>query len=57
MEEKQELIKINSSQVVKAHPAKLDRVESAKAIDNFRGFQGKVINAKGFKVFRYLHDV
>lgn len=57
LEEKQELIKIYSSQVVKAYPTKLDMVESVKAIANFRGFQGKVKYAEGFKAFRYLRDV
>lgn len=57
VEEKQELIKIYSSQVVKVYPTKLDMVESVKAIANFRGFQGKVKYAEGFKAFRYLRDV
>jgi hypothetical protein len=57
LEAKQELIKIYSSQVVKAYPTKLDMVESVKAIANFRGFQGKVKYAEGFKAFRYLRDV
>jgi LmbE family N-acetylglucosaminyl deacetylase len=57
LEEKQKLIQIYASQVAKAYPTKLDMVESVKAIANFRGFQGKVKYAEGFKAFRYLRDL
>lgn len=57
LEEKQKLIKIFTSQVAKAYPTRLDMVESVKAIANFRGFQGKVKYAEGFKAFRFLRDV
>lgn len=57
LDEKQELMKIYTSQVVKAYPTKLDMVESVKATANFRGFQGKVKYAEGFKAFRFLRDV
>ena len=57
LEEKQKLIQVYSSQVDKAYPTKLDMVESVKAIANFRGFQGKVKYAEGFKAFRFLRDV
>ena len=57
LEEKQKLIQIYSSQVAKAYPTKLDMVESVKATANFRGFQGKVKYAEGFKAFRYLRDI
>lgn len=57
LEEKQKLINIYSSQVSKSYPTKLDMVESVKAIANFRGFQGKVKYAEGFKAFRFLRDV
>jgi len=57
LEEKQNLIKVFSSQVAKFYPTKLDMVESVKAIANFRGFQGKVKYAEGFKAFRFLRDV
>jgi LmbE family N-acetylglucosaminyl deacetylase len=57
LEEKQRLIKVYSSQVSKSYPTKLDMVESVKAIANFRGFQGKVKYAEGFKAFRFLRDV
>lgn len=57
LEEKQKLIQVYSSQVTKTYPTKLDMVESVKAIANFRGFQGKVKYAEGFKAFRFLRDV
>jgi LmbE family N-acetylglucosaminyl deacetylase len=57
LEEKQRLMKVYSSQVSKSYPTKLDMVESVKAIANFRGFQGKVKYAEGFKAFRFLRDV
>ena len=57
LEEKQKLINIYSSQVSKSYPTKLDMVESVRAIANFRGFQGKVKYAEGFKAFRFLRDV
>jgi len=57
LKEKQRLIQVFSSQVAKAYPTKLDMVESVKATANFRGFQGKVKYAEGFKAFRFLRDV
>ncbi len=56
-EEKQKLIQIYSSQVVKTYPTKLDMIESVRATANFRGFQGKVKYAEGFKAFRFLRDI
>jgi LmbE family N-acetylglucosaminyl deacetylase len=57
LEEKQKLIQVYTSQVAKAYPTKLDMVESIKATANFRGFQGKVKYAEGFKAFRFLRDL
>ena len=57
LEKKQKLIQAFSSQVAKHYPTKLDMVESVKAIANFRGFQGKVKYAEGFKIFRFLRDI
>lgn len=57
LEEKQKLIQVFTSQVAKAYPTRLDMVESVRAIANFRGFQGKVKYAEGFKAFRFLRDV
>lgn len=56
LEDKKKLIQVFSSQVAKAYPTKLDMVESVNAIANFRGFQGKVKYAEGFKAFRFLRD-
>ncbi len=57
LEEKQKLIQVYASQVAKSYPTRLDMVESVRAIANFRGFQGKVKYAEGFKSFRFLRDV
>ncbi|MGB2763547.1 MAG: PIG-L deacetylase family protein [Candidatus Aminicenantaceae bacterium] len=57
LEEKQKLIQVYSSQVSKVYPTKLDMVESVRAAANFRGFQGKIKYAEGFKAFRFLRDV
>lgn len=57
LEEKQRLIQVYASQVKKTYPTRLDMVESVKATANFRGFQGKVKYAEGFKAFRFLRDV
>jgi len=57
LEEKQKLIQVFSSQVSKTYPSNLDMVESVKAIANFRGFQGKVKYAEGFRAFRFLRDL
>jgi LmbE family N-acetylglucosaminyl deacetylase len=57
LEEKQNLIRVYDSQVKKAYPTKLDMVETVKAAANFRGFQGKVKYAEGFKAFRFLRDL
>jgi len=57
LEEKQKLIELFASQVGKSYPTGLDMAESIKAAANFRGFQGKVKYAEGFKAFRFLRDV
>ncbi len=57
LDEKQKLIQVYASQVAKSYPTRLDMVESIRAIANFRGFQGKVKYAEGFKSFRFLRDV
>ncbi|MDH5467433.1 MAG: PIG-L family deacetylase [Candidatus Aminicenantes bacterium] len=57
LDEKQKLIQVYASQVAKSYPTKLDMAESIRAIANFRGFQGKVKYAEGFKSFRFLRDV
>lgn len=57
LEEKQDLIRVYDSQVKKVYPTKLDMVETVKAAANFRGFQGKVKYAEGFKAFRFLRNL
>jgi LmbE family N-acetylglucosaminyl deacetylase len=57
LEEKQRLIEVFTSQVSKSYPTNLDMVESVKATANFRGFQGKVKYAEGFKSFRFLRSI
>jgi len=57
LEEKQRLIEVYTSQVSKSYPTKLDMVESVKATANFRGFQGKIKYAEGFKAFRFLREI
>lgn len=57
LEEKQDLIRVYDSQVKKVYPTKLDMVETVKAAANFRGFQGKVKYAEGFKAFRFVRDL
>ena len=57
LSKKVELLNIHKSQVTKVYPTELDMLESVKAMANYRGFQGKVKYAEGFKAFRYLKDI
>ena len=57
LEQKQELIRLYESQVKKSYPTRLDMVETVRAMANFRGFQGKIKYAEGFKAFRFLRDI
>ncbi len=57
LEKKIELLRCHGSQVNRNYPTRLDIVESVKAIANFRGFQGKVKYAEGFKSFRFLREI
>jgi LmbE family N-acetylglucosaminyl deacetylase len=52
--DKIEAVKQHRSQVDRTHPGGLDMLESVRAVANFRGFQGKVQYAEGFKPLRYL---
>jgi LmbE family N-acetylglucosaminyl deacetylase len=54
LDAKIEVIKIHGSQVERHHPKGLDMLESIRAVAHFRGFQGKVRYAEGFKPLRYL---
>lgn len=57
LEKKIKSLKIHHSQITKSYPTNLDIIESARAIANFRGFQGKVKYAEGFKSLRFLKDI
>ncbi|MFH0754198.1 MAG: PIG-L deacetylase family protein [Candidatus Omnitrophota bacterium] len=54
IEEKIEVIKLHHSQIKRQHPSRLDILESVRAVAHFRGFQGKVRYAEGFRPLRYL---
>lgn len=57
LNEKVKLLQAHHSQVAKSYPTNLDIIESVKAIANFRGFQGKVKYAEGFKALRLLQEI
>lgn len=57
LEEKVKLLQAHYSQVAKPYPTNLDIIESVRAIANFRGFQGKVKYAEGFKALRFLKNI
>jgi len=57
LNEKVKLLKKHVSQVTKTNPTNWDLIESVKALANFRGFQGKVKYAEGFKAYRYLKNI
>ncbi|MBF0330318.1 MAG: PIG-L family deacetylase [Candidatus Omnitrophica bacterium] len=54
IEDKIEVIKLHCSQVSRSYPGGLDMLESVRAVAHFRGFQGKVRYAEGFRPLRYL---
>lgn len=54
IDEKIDAIKLHRSQIERQHPSALDMLESVRAVAHFRGFQGKVRYAEGFKPLRYL---
>ncbi|MBN1493686.1 MAG: PIG-L family deacetylase [Candidatus Omnitrophica bacterium] len=57
LDEKIMLLNQHHSQIDRDYPTELDMLESVKAIANFRGFQGKIKYAEGFKSLRYLKDI
>jgi LmbE family N-acetylglucosaminyl deacetylase len=54
IEDKIAVIGCHRSQVDRQHPHRFDMLESVKAVAHFRGFQGKVPYAEGFRPLRYL---
>ena len=57
LDEKMELLKIHASQVDKTRVENLTILESAESCATFRGFQGRVKYAEGFKALRILRDI
>jgi LmbE family N-acetylglucosaminyl deacetylase len=57
IDQKVEVIKMHTSQITRVRSVRkggLDMLESVHAVAHFRGFQGKVRYAEGFKALRYL---
>lgn len=57
LEEKEKLLSAHRSQISRSYPTGLDMIESVRAIANFRGFQGKVKYAEGFKALRLVIEI
>lgn len=57
LEKKLDLLKMHKSQVNRTRVENLTILESAKSCANFRGFQGRVKYAEGFKPVRILRDI
>jgi len=57
LDNKLQLLKIHDSQVDKTRVENLTILESARSCANFRGFQGRVRYAEGFKALRVLREI
>ncbi|MBU1726297.1 MAG: PIG-L family deacetylase [Candidatus Omnitrophica bacterium] len=57
LDKKIRLLEIHSSQVHRTRVQNLTIVESVRSCANFRGFQGRVKYAEGFKALRSLREV
>jgi len=57
LDKKIELMNCHKSQVEKPNPAHIDMIRSMQAVARFRGFQGNVEYAEGFKLLRFLRDI
>lgn len=57
LEKKMELLKIHASQVDRTRIENLTILESAHSCANFRGYQGRVRYAEGFKALRLLREI
>ena len=57
LDKKLELLKIHASQVDRTRIENLTILESAQSCANFRGFQGRVKYAEGFKALRVLKEI
>jgi LmbE family N-acetylglucosaminyl deacetylase len=57
LDKKLQLLKLHSSQVDRTRIENLTILESAQSCANFRGFQGRVKYAEGFKSVRLLREI
>jgi len=57
LDKKLELVKIHKSQITRTRVEDLTILESIKSCANFRGYQGRVKYAEGFKAVRILRDI
>jgi len=57
LEKKLQLMRIHSSQVDRTNIENLTIVESVQSCANFRGYQGRVRYAEGFKAIRVLKEI
>lgn len=57
LNDKLELLKMHASQIDKTRVKNLTILESAQSCANFRGFQGRVKYAEGFKSLRVLRQI
>jgi len=57
LEKKLKLLGIHASQVDRTRVQDLTIIESARSCANFRGFQGRVKYAEGFKALRLLREI
>lgn len=57
LKEKLELLKLHASQVDRTRVENLTILESVESCANFRGYQGRVKYAEGFKALRVLRDI
>jgi LmbE family N-acetylglucosaminyl deacetylase len=57
LDKKLQLLKIHASQVDRTRIENLTILESAQSCANFRGFQGRVKYAEGFKALRVLREI
>lgn len=57
LEQKVVLMRCHESQIAKSKSARIDMIESVRAVARFRGFHGNVEFAEGFKLLRYLRNV
>jgi LmbE family N-acetylglucosaminyl deacetylase len=57
LDKKLQLLSLHASQVHKTRVENLSILESAQSCANFRGFQGRVRFAEGFKSVRMLREI